>query len=48
VLLIDIVRPDMPRLLTAMNNVILFLLRLWIALKYPESWKLPANFFRRF
>lgn len=48
VLLIDIVRPDMPRLLTALNNMIIFLLRLWIALKYPKSWKLPSNFFRRF
>ena len=48
VLLIDVVRPDMPRLLTVMNNLIIFLLRLWIALKYPKSWKLSANFFRRF
>ena len=48
VLLIDIVRPDMPRSLTALNNMIIFLLRLWIALKYPKTWKLPSNFFRRF
>lgn len=48
VLLVDIVRPDMPRLLTALNNAILFLLRLWIALRYPKSWNLPRNFFRRF
>ncbi|MEO8157434.1 MAG: aspartyl/asparaginyl beta-hydroxylase domain-containing protein [Betaproteobacteria bacterium] len=48
VLLVDIVRPDMPWLLTALNNAILFLLRLWIAIKYPKSWNLPRNFFRRF
>jgi aspartate beta-hydroxylase len=48
VLLIDVVRPDMPRILTGLNHLIILLLRLWIALKYPKSWSLPANFFRRF
>jgi len=48
VLLIDVVRPDLPRLLAVVNNVIIFLVRLWIALKYPKSWRLPKNFFRRF
>jgi len=48
VLLIDVVRPDMPRLLTVVNNLIIFSVRVWIALKYPKSWRLPANFFRRF
>jgi aspartate beta-hydroxylase len=48
VMLIDVVRPDMPRILTGVNKLIILLLRLWIALKYPKSWSLSTNFFRRF
>jgi aspartate beta-hydroxylase len=48
VMLIDIVRPDMPRILTGLNHLVILSVRFWIALKYPKSWSLPANFFRRF
>jgi len=47
VLLIDVVRPDMPRSLTLLNNFIIRSLRLWIALRYLKAWRLPANLVRR-
>ena len=43
VLLVDVARRDMPSSLSLLNNLIIFLLRLWIRIRYLKEWRLPAN-----